>query len=123
MLIDLFNMMSSNTSDVCDGLGPILGLVGWVVLVIKIAVPIILIVIGMIDMTKAVMSKKEDDIKNAQGALVKKAIAAVIVFLIIQIVTLLFATIMKQSDWKECSKCVNDPRANQSCEINTLIGK
>lgn len=122
MFVNLVNMMS-NTSDICDGLGPVLGLIGWVVLVIKIAVPIILIVVGMLNMAQAIMEKKEDKIQDAQKALIKEVIVAVIVFLVITIVTLLFSTIMKQRDWKECATCINDPRANQTCEINTLIDK
>ena len=120
MYLDFFVMLS-NTSEVCDGLGPVLGLIGWVILVIKIAVPIILIVMGMLNMATAVMEKKDDKIKDAQSNLIKKVIAAVIVFLIVTIVTLIFSTIMKQTDWQECAECINDPTANTTCEINTLI--
>ena len=119
-MIDLFNMLN-NTTDICNGMGPVLGLVGWVVLVIKIAVPILLIVLGMIDMTKAVMSKEEKEIKAAQSALIKKVIAAIIVFLVVTIVTLIFSTIMKQTDWQQCAKCINNPTATDNCKVTTDI--
>ena len=116
-ILDLLNMLSGEASTVCsprNGLGAIFGIIGWVLLIIKIAVPIILIVMGMIDMTKAVMSKDQKDIKEAQTLLIKKAIAAVIVFLIVTLVTLLFTVILRQTDYKACKECVNHPT---SCKL------
>ena len=58
--------------------------------IIKIFVPIALILYGMIDLGKAVMQQKEDDIKKGQKTFITRAIAAVIVFLIFSIVQLVF---------------------------------
>lgn len=116
-ILDFLNLLAGEASRVCsprNGLGPIFGIIGWVLLIIKIAVPIILIVMGMIDMTKAIMSKKDDEIKTAQTTLIKKAIAAVTVFLIVTLVTLIFTTIMKQTDYKACKNCINHPT---SCKL------
>lgn len=55
---------------------------------IQIGVPIILILVGMFDMGKAITQQKEDEIKKAQGLLVKKAIAAALVFLMLSLVLL-----------------------------------
>ena len=60
---------------------------------IRWAVPAILIFIGMLDMAKAVTAQKEDDIKKAQSLLVKKAIAAALVFFIASIVLWIFGII------------------------------
>ncbi len=60
---------------------------------IRIAVPLLLIIIGMVDMAKAVTAGKEDEIKKAQGLLVKRAVAAVIVFLLLSIVKLLMSVV------------------------------
>ena len=49
----------------------------------------------MIDFAKAVAAKDENEIKKAQTALIKKAIAAVLVFFVMTIVSLLM-TIMKK---------------------------
>ena len=51
---------ATGASDVCTGLAPVLRIVGIVVWGIKVIVPIILIVIGMIDLAKAVTEKSED---------------------------------------------------------------
>lgn len=50
---------------------------------IKNLTPVILIIMGSLDFGKAVMSQKEDDIKKAQGAFIKKVIAGAAVFFVI----------------------------------------
>ena len=106
MMMDLFNVLDS--VNICGQLAPVMRIVGYVILAIKIIVPIILIIVGMIDMTKAVMSKKDDEIKDAQKGFMKKAIAAICVFLVMTIVTLLM-TLVGDDSWQGCAKCINDP--------------
>ncbi len=93
---------------ICSGLGPVLRIVGIVIWGIKVVVPIILIVVGMIDLAKAVTEKSDENIKKAQNGLVKKAIAAVLVFLVITIVGLLMRLIGDNS-YQDCVKCINNP--------------
>ncbi len=56
---------------------------------IKIVVPVLLIIWGMIDFAKSIIAKKEDDIKKYQKAFVSRLISAVAVFLVVVIVQLL----------------------------------
>lgn len=63
--------------------GVIPDLVHYLVLFIQIFIPIILIVLGMLDMGKAVMSNDEKTMKENQQTLIKRIIYAVIVFLIV----------------------------------------
>ena len=58
---------------------------------IRIAVPIILIIVGMFDMGRAITLQKEDEIKKAQQLLARKAVAAALVFLITSAVGLIFS--------------------------------
>ena len=97
-----------DASDVCDGLAPVLRIVGIVVWGIKVVVPIILIVIVMIDLAKAVTEKSEDKIKEAQQKLVKRAIAAVLVFLVISLVGVIMSIVGDES-YEECMTCINSP--------------
>ena len=60
---------------------------------IQIGVPIILIIVGMFDMGKAITQQKEDEIKKAQSLLVKKAIAAALVFLMFSFVQLIVTVV------------------------------
>ena len=66
----------------------LVGLLRLVYKAIQIGVPIILIIVGMFDMGKAITQQKEDEIKKAQNLLVKKAIAAALVFLMFSLVSL-----------------------------------
>ena len=73
-----------------NGLGQILGFLDGVLTIIKILVPIALIVFGSVDLCKAVMAGKDEDIKKAQKLLGQRALAAVAVFFLGSIVQLLF---------------------------------
>ena len=82
-------------------------MVHLIVTILQIAVPIILIIFGMLDLGKAVMAQKEDEIKKAQGTFVKRLIAAALVFfvvMIVQVVTKLVAGDEGENIW-DCVNC------------------
>lgn len=60
--------------------------ISMIINILKIAIPILVILFGLIDLGKAVMSAKEDDIKKNQGLLIKRIIVAVFVFFVVAIV-------------------------------------
>lgn len=101
----------------CNDLAPVLGVVGWVILGIKIAVPIILIVVGMIDLAKAVTQNDEKEVKKAQQLLVKKAISAALVFLVATIVGVIMM-IVNGKQYQDCTTCLNTP---WSCKVDNKI--
>ena len=92
----------------CDALMPIIRLIrDGVIPLIQIGIPIILIVLGMLDLGKAVMASKEDEIKSAQKLLIKRAIYAVAIFFVVFIVQVVFGLIdnsgdLGQSNWITC---------------------
>ncbi|MBQ4634760.1 MAG: hypothetical protein IJB71_05380 [Bacilli bacterium] len=69
---------------------------------IRIAIPILLIIMGMFDMGKAIVAKKEDDVKKAQSLLVKKIIVGVIVFLLPYLVNFIFGFLANDSSIMKC---------------------
>ena len=83
----------------------LVGIVQLVYKAIQIGVPIILIIMGMLDMGKAITQQKEDEIKKAQSLLVKKAIAAALVFLMFSIVTLVL-NVVGYNDSENCIGCL-----------------
>lgn len=87
-------------------------IIGTIVNVIKIVTPIILVIYGMLDLMKAVMAQKEDEIKKGQQTLIKRVVAAILVFFVVAIVQLVFNVISNgedQSVWS-CFDCfVNGP--------------
>lgn len=86
---------------------------------IRIGVPIILIIVGMFDMGKAITQQKEDEIKKAQQLLVRKAVAAVLVFLMFSLVSLVFSVATNTDD--ETQKAQNTSMWN--CVSDLLNGK
>ena len=60
-----------------------------VILAIQILVPVLLVIFGMIDLVKAVTAGKEDEVKKAQGVLIRRLITGALVFFVIAIVKLL----------------------------------
>ena len=73
----------------CDELKPVISLLKSVLSIIQWGIPILLIVMGSIDLGKAVLASDDKEIKAATGKLIKRAIAAVAVFFMPLIVNLL----------------------------------
>lgn len=66
--------------------------------IIQIGIPILLIIMGSIELGKAVISSDEKVIKAATSSLVKKCVAAVAVFFIVTIVSLVFGLFGSQGN-------------------------
>jgi len=81
--------------DICadPNLTPLWNVVGFIVKAIWIGVPILLIVYGMIDLGKAVIASKEDEVKKATKAFTKRFIYAVCVFLVVWLVQFVLSTV------------------------------
>ena len=96
--------------------------VSTVILVIKIAVPVLLIIFGMLDLGKAVVASKEDEIKKGQQTFIKRAITAVIVFFVIQIVQIILRFVSgNNATIANCFNCfINGTAATNSCESNIV---
>lgn len=68
-------------------------LTSTIVTLIKIGVPILLIIFGMLDLGKAVMAQKEDEIKKGWQTFIKRMIAAAVVFFVVVIVQLVLSLV------------------------------
>ncbi|MBE6152894.1 MAG: hypothetical protein E7166_01515 [Firmicutes bacterium] len=108
--------------DICKGDALIIfEVIGNILTIIKIAVPILLIIMGSLDLMKAVIAGKEDEIKKSQGTFVKRSIAAVIVFFIPTIVGLILSVINETKS--SCLTCVlNTSTCNVSSNSNNNNG-
>ena len=78
-----------------------------IILVIQIAVPVLLVIFGMLDLFKGITAQKEDEIKKGQQTLIKRLIAAAIVFFVIVIVKLLVGFVAgdDKDDIFKCASC------------------
>lgn len=102
-MLDLFQIM-----DNCNGLGPVVAIIkNGLFPIIYIGIPILLILFGTIDLGKAVMANDDKAIKTATSSLIKRAIAALAVFLVSMLVSLVLGWLSKGgitggSDYKNC---------------------
>ena len=92
-MLDMFNVLEEtiDNTTLCGGIevpDTLFNLIATIIKVIKIAVPILLIIWGMIDFAKSVVAKKEEDIKKYQKSFISRLISALLVFLVITIVQL-----------------------------------
>ena len=79
----------------------VIAIVRLVMNIVCVAVPIIMILMGTIDLFKAVTAGKDDDIKKKQKALITRIIAGVLVFLVPTIVSVLM-NLIGVSKWRTC---------------------
>jgi len=84
--------------------------------VVKVLIPVILIVLGMIDFLKATIANDEKAMKDSTSTFVRRLIAAVIIYLIFAVVQFVFAVLADASDGDNAFDCVN-------CFINKECGQ
>lgn len=82
---------------------------------LKVAVPVILIIKGMLDMFKAATSQKEDEMKKAQKKFVQRLIAGILALLVFIIVETIISFIAKGTGNDNAWGCV-DCFINNKCK-------
>lgn len=73
-------------------------IIRFIYIFLQVLVPIGIVVVSSIDLFKAISAQKEDDIKKGQQTLIKRIIAAVIIFFVFAIVKLVLSVISDNSD-------------------------
>ena len=83
----------------CDSIKPVINLVKHgIIPLIQAVIIIALVILLIIDLGKAVMAGKEDEIKSAQKLAIKRVIYAVLVFLVPWIVNVAMKLIVNSGD-------------------------
>ena len=82
-------------------------LVGYIIIIAKIAIPLILIVLGALDLYKGVIGKDEKDLFAALKTFVLRIFAGVVVFFIPTIIDVAFDVIFENSGGTVSNKCVS----------------
>lgn len=102
MIRGMFVLSDADVSCAQDStLVNVIAIVRLVMNIICIAVPIIMILMGTIDLFKAVTAGKDEDIKKKQKALITRIIAGVLVFLVPTIVSVIM-NLIGVSSWRAC---------------------
>ena len=87
---------------------------GIVLMVVKIVIPLILIILGMVDLGKAVISSEDKAISKSAKSLLMRLIAAVVIFFVPTIVSAIFGLIGSfndevKADYDVCRTCIEHP--------------
>lgn len=115
---NLLLLGATNANHFCNDASEILKIVGWVLTIFKIAIPLIIIGLGLIDLGKAAISSKPEEIKKSATGLIWRFVGGIVIFFIPVIVMLVFGfvggfnsitTDAEKSDWPVCYGCVTAP--------------
>lgn len=82
-------------------------LISFAVNLLKIATPIILIIVSIITLLKAVTASKEDEIKKAQNSLIRKIVAAALIFFVTSIVQFVILKVADNAEANSISSCMS----------------
>ena len=108
-------ILDATVSSFCDDTASIWGLLGYVIMVIKIVIPLLLIILGMIDLGKAVVASDDKAINKSVNTLIQRFVAAIIMFFIPTIVSAIFnATTnanMTNPNMNKCVQCLTNVSA------------
>lgn len=120
------NLRYVKCGDVFDIPYQVPGIISFAVNALKIATPIILIIVSIIVLLKAIAASNEDEIKKAQKGLVRRVVAAVMVFFVISIVQFVVMTVASNSkeadNVSNCLSCFlnNDCRSSVYYKTNVF---
>lgn len=107
-------MLGFDLGDFCTKTSEMIEFVGWVLTIVKVAIPFIIVILGVMDLGKAVVASKDDEIKTATKRLLWRAVAGVAIFLMPSIVIWLFGTINDFANgynqgFATCETCLLEP--------------
>jgi len=89
-----------------------------IIVAIKIVVPILLVIFGMLDLFKGITAQKEDEIKKGQQIFIKRLISAAIIFFVVSIVQLLVSFVASDEEGlMTCANCfINGAEEDGTCK-------
>ena len=115
---------SIHASPLCTKLNMVWTILGYIIFAIQVVTPLVLIIMGSLGMVKAVTAENENKIKDAQDLLVKRIIAAVLVFLLIFITKVVVNLVLGnkyEMEWQACVHCALNPfDSKKGCGIKTV---
>ncbi len=98
---------------ICTEAGSVWYTVGMFLLVFKVAIPLILIIFGMVDLGKAVLSSDDKAVSKAAKSLLNRVIAGVLIFFVPTIVGVLFKMVGSftavRDQYDICAACISSP--------------
>ncbi len=86
---------------------------------LQFLVPLVVIILGILDLVKAITSQKEDEIKKGQSTFFKRLIGAVMVFFVFAIVKLVISIVSSMADTQiiPCINCFLQGTGSSYCQM------
>lgn len=123
---NLINVLEGSfATSTCQTLKPFLNIVGYVVIIVKIVIPILLIVFGMLDVGKSVIASKPDEVSKNLRSFAMRCVGAVLIFFIPSIVSVLINAVAQtggndatgsnadaNKNWLACWQYVLNPNSS-----------
>lgn len=111
---------SANVNSFCADTAPIWQFVGYALFILKTLIPLVIIVLGIIDLVKVTMSNDDKAMNMAFSSLIKRLIIGVAIFFIPTIVSLVFSMVKDASPFLEnadaCQACLLRPTSTE-CSV------
>ena len=99
----------------CTNTAGLLKFIGWAVTIIKIAIPLLIIIFGILDFGKAVTGGDDKTIKASLKTVGIRIIAGLVIFFIPSVVVWIFSLVSDYKDGKnnanfaQCETCILTP--------------
>lgn len=107
-ITDSYDDFSNN----CRDFSKALRFAGYIILVIKVVLPIVLIFKASLNLSKVVMSGAQEDLKKTVNKTVKNIVAAIMIFFVPTILNVIFGLVSNfnpTEDSKICRACIFEP--------------
>lgn len=116
--------MLMNDIEFCYKTANVWQVIGIAFMILKILIPVLIIVLGIIDLSKVVVSADEKDIKEKTKSIAMRVAAGIIIFFIPTIINFIFSLIANFApvvkDYENCIKCITSP--NKKCDTKYKDG-
>ena len=100
----------------CEDTAPIWRFVGYILFALKIIIPVVIIILGIMDFANAMIAKDEKAITNAAKSVGKRLILGIAIYFVPLLVSYIFSLIGDASPYIEkiesCEVCLLNPRSD-----------
>ena len=101
----------------CKDTAAIWQFIGYLLFLLKIIIPLVIIVLGIVDLAKVVVSHDDKAINMAFSSLVKRLIMGIAIFFVPTLVSLVFSAIKEAAPYLDsadaCQVCLLRPSSPQ----------
>ena len=115
-----YSVVDTNVEDICASRNYRVPMrfLGITLNFVKIVVPVLIILFGLIDLYKAITTSKDDAIKKAVKSIALRVVAGVFVFLLPGLVQFALNLVQEWSDYQVNWCCCTECLLNGDCNVN-----